>query len=74
MRYVLQLGEFMIVHGHGTTLGHIELHRSKCACLVQNIISLVLRTDLIDDSEQYTIITNESTDISTQKHLCMFDF
>ena len=29
------LSEIMIAHGHGRTLEHIQLHRSKCACLIK---------------------------------------
>jgi hypothetical protein len=43
---------------------------SKCACLIKNIISPALKTDLTDDfqNEKYAIIIDESTDNST--HLC----
>ena len=63
----------MVAHGRGSTLKHIKLHRSKFACLIKNIISPALKTDLIDDfqNKKYAIIIDESTDISTQKHLCM---
>jgi hypothetical protein len=73
IRAVDHLSEIMVAHGHGSTLEHIKLHRSKCACLIKNIISPALKTDLIDDfqNKQYTIILDESTSISTQKHLCM---
>jgi len=63
----------MVAYGHGSTLEHIKLHRNKCACLIKNIILPALKTDLIDDfwNKKYAIILDESTDISTQKHLCM---
>jgi len=69
----VNLSKIMVAHGHGSTLEHIELHRSKCACLIRNIISPALKTDPIDDfqNKKYAIITDESTDISTEKHLCM---
>jgi hypothetical protein len=65
--------EIMTAHGHGSTLQYIKLHRSKCACLIKNIISPALKTVLIDDfqNKKYAIILDASTDISTQKHLCM---
>lgn len=51
------------------------LHRSKCACLIKNknIISPALKTDLIDDfqNKKFAIIIDKSTNILTQKHLCM---
>jgi hypothetical protein len=67
---VHHLSEIMTAHGHRSTLQHIKLHRSKCACLIKNIISPALKTDLIDDfqNKKYDIILDESTDISTHKH------
>jgi hypothetical protein len=63
----------MTAHGHGSTPQYIKLHRSKYACLNKNIISPALKTDLIDDfqNRKYAIMLNESTDMSTQKRLCM---
>jgi hypothetical protein len=73
IRTVEHLSEIMTARGHGSTLENIQLHRSKCAWLIKNIISPALKTDLIDDfqNKKYAIILDESTDISTQKHLCM---
>jgi len=73
VRTVDHLSEIVVALGHGSTLEHIKLHRSKCAFLIKNIISPAPKTDLIDDfqNKKYAIITDESTDISTQKHLCM---
>jgi len=73
IRTIDHLSEIMIAHGHENTMEHIELHRSKCACLNKNIISPALKTDLIGgfQNNKYAIIIDESTDISTQKHLCM---
>jgi hypothetical protein len=63
----------MTANGLGSTLEHIKLHRSKCACLIKNIISPALKTDLIDDfqNKKYAIILVVSTYISTQKHLIL---
>jgi hypothetical protein len=73
VRTVDHLSEIMIPHGHGSTMEHIKLHRSKCACLIKKHNSPAVKTDLIDDfqNKKYAIILDESTDISTQKHLCM---
>jgi hypothetical protein len=72
IRTVDHLSEIMIAHGHGSTLEYIKLLRSKCACLIKNIISPALKTELIDgfQNKKYAMILDESTDISTQKHLC----
>jgi len=53
-----------------------KLHRSKCACLIKNIISPALKTDLIVDfkNKKYAIILDESTDISTQKKIVYIRF
>jgi len=61
------LSEIMIAHGHGSTLEHIKLHSSKCACLIKNIISPALKTDIIDhfQNKEYAIILDEPPDIST---------
>jgi len=63
----------MKAHGHDSTLEHLQLHRSKYACLTKNIISPALKTDLIDSfqNNKHAIIIGESTNISTQKRLCM---
>ena len=46
IRTVHHLSEIMIAHWHGSTLEHIKLHRSKCACLIKNVILCALKTDL----------------------------
>jgi hypothetical protein len=58
IRTVDQLSEITIEHGHGSTMEHIKLHRSKCACLIKNIILPALKTDLAVDfrNKKYTII------------------
>jgi hypothetical protein len=48
VRSVDHLSEIVLAHGHGSTVEHIKLHRNKCACLIKNIISPALKTDLID--------------------------
>jgi len=73
VRTVDHLSKIMVARGHWSTLENIELHGRKCACFIKNIISPALKTDLIDDfqNQKYAIILDESTDISTQKHLCL---
>jgi hypothetical protein len=62
----------MVAHGHRRTLEHIKLHRRNCACLIKDIISPALKTDIDDfQNKKFAIITDESTDNSTQKHLCV---
>ena len=73
IRTVDHLSEIMVAHGHGSKMEHLQLHRSKCASLIENIISPALKTDLTDGFQikKYATLMDESTDISTQKHLCM---
>ena len=67
------MSEIMIAHGTGSTLGQIKLHRTKCIALIKNVISPELKSDLIQDlqNKKYTLIIDESTDVSTQKYLCI---
>jgi len=75
VRTIDHLSEVMVAHGHGSTLEHIKLHRSKCACLIKNIISSALKTDIDDfQNKKYAIITDGSTDNLAQKCLGMFNF
>ena len=49
------------------------MHRTKCACLIKNVISPTLKSDLIDDlsGKKNALIVDESTGISLHKHLCI---
>ena len=73
IRSVDHLGEIMKTHGRGSTLGDIKLHRTKCIALLKNCISPALKSDLISElhGKIYALIIDESTDISTQKYLCI---
>jgi hypothetical protein len=63
VRTVEHLSEIMVAHGHGSTLEHLKLHRSKCACLIKNIILPALKTNIDDfQNKKCAIITDESTD------------
>jgi len=68
IRTVDHLSESMITYGHWNTLDHIKLHRTKCylktyfAC-TENWYHWWLQ------NKKYATIIDESTDISTQKHL-----
>ena len=67
------MSEIMVAHGAGSTLGQIKLHRTKCIALIKNVISPELKSDLIQDlqNKKYTLIIDESTDVLTQKYLCI---
>ena len=63
----------MVMHGKGSILEDVRMHRTKCAGLIKNVIPPTLKSDLIEDlsGKKYTLIVDESTDISLHKHLCI---
>lgn len=50
----------------------MRLHRTKCSQLIKRVISTSLLEELIEDLEDvpYSLILDESTDVSTSKYLC----
>lgn len=50
---------------------HLQLHRSKCSALIKNVLYLHFIEDLLSDlgSGRYSLILDESTDISLTKLL-----
>ncbi|KAG0429723.1 hypothetical protein HPB47_023363 [Ixodes persulcatus] len=50
---------------------HLQLHRSKCSALIKNVLSLHFVDELLSDlgSGSYSLILDESTDISVTKLL-----
>ena len=73
IRTIDHMSEIMVAHESGSTLGQIKLLRTKCIALIKNVISPELKSDLIQDlqNKKYTLIIDESTDVSTQKYLCI---
>lgn len=55
--------------------GHsnLKLHRTKCSGLIKNVISPVLLLELLEDigNSRYSLIVDESTDVSTTKYMCV---
>lgn len=51
----------------------IRLHRTKCAAIIRNVIGPSLLEDLINDigTSPFSLIVDESTDVSTEKLLCI---
>uniref|UniRef100_A0A915JI52 DUF4371 domain-containing protein n=1 Tax=Romanomermis culicivorax TaxID=13658 RepID=A0A915JI52_ROMCU len=50
----------------------LKLHRTKCAALIVKVLSPSLRAELLDDvcqSEHFSLIIDECTDVATQKTL-----
>ncbi|XP_057324621.1 uncharacterized protein LOC130667150 [Microplitis mediator] len=52
---------------------NMKLHRTKCAMLMKNILGPCMLEDLVNDVKEcpYSLIIDESTDISTEKVLCI---
>ena len=67
------LGEIIVHHGKGSNLERLKLHRTKCSNLIKNVISPALNKDLGADmvGQKFCIILDESTDVSSDKHLCI---
>ena len=67
------LGEFMQKNGKGSALEDLQLHRTKCSKLITKVVSPALHESLKSHvaEKKYAILIDESTDISTNKHLCV---
>ena len=67
------LGEIIVQHSTGSKLEKMKLHRTKCSCLIKNVISPALYEDLCHDmaGKKYCVLLDESTDVSCLKHLCV---
>ena len=65
--------ELIAQYGKGSILENLKLHRTKCMSLIKNVISLALFEDLLDDirGAKYSLLIDESTDVSVTKHLCI---
>ena len=60
-------------NGKGSTVSAIKLYCTKCSRLVDAVIAPSLKADLKKDvdGKKYSILLDESTDVSTAKHLCI---
>jgi len=65
--------ELITRNSQGSVMGKMKLHRTKCAGLIKNVIAPQLKEELISDlkDKYYSLIIDESTDVSTEKHLCL---
>lgn len=73
IRSVDHLTELLKDLGKGSSLENLRMHRTKCSKLIANVISPALLTDLVADvgSGAFSLILDESTDISTTKYLAI---
>lgn len=67
------LCEILKVVGNGTPLEKTRLHRTKCGNLIKYVIAPSLLEELIEDLGEkcYSLIVDESTDVSVVKYLCV---
>jgi hypothetical protein len=67
------LGEIIARNAQGSKLGNIKMHRRKCTKILTNVVSPTLREQLIADvqGKKFSLIVDESTDVSTAKQLCV---
>lgn len=71
IRSVDHLGEMLKQIGKGSPLENIQLHRTKCSSIIKNLMEPALRSELIKEigESPYSIILDESTDVSCEKHM-----
>ena len=68
------LSEIIKLNGGGSTLENLKLHRTKCSKLITQVISPALEEDLllkIETGKYYCLLIDESTDIASDKSLCI---
>jgi len=69
------IGEIISRNGaaEGSKLGTLRLHRTKCTKLITEVISPSLEEELINDlkGKPFSLLVDESTDLSSDKHLCL---
>ncbi|XP_011859228.1 PREDICTED: zinc finger MYM-type protein 1-like [Vollenhovia emeryi] len=63
----------LMSHGKVSIFENLQLHRTKCSSLIKHVIAPVLLDNLVKAIGQkgYSIIIDESTDVSVTKYLCM---
>ena len=76
IKSVDHLGELLSqISNQASIFKNIRIHRTKCSKLLLNVIAPSLHKELVEDIRQsgsfYSLILDESTDVSWQKCLCM---
>ena len=51
----------------------VSIHRTKCSALIKSVLAPTMREELLTDlrGSKYSLIVDESTDISCEKQLCV---
>lgn len=68
------LSEVIKSNSAGSNVETIRLHRTKCSMLISNVISPILQEEMqkkIHKAQKYCLMIDESTDVSSEKHLCV---
>ena len=65
-------GEITKKLGKGNSLENITFHRTKCSLLLKSFIASSLKDDIASriKGKAFCILADESTDISSEKHIC----
>lgn len=73
VRNIDHLNALLVGLGKKSVLESLRMHRTKCSKLISNVISPALLFDLVSDigNEAYSLIVDESTDVSTQKYMAI---
>lgn len=61
--------------GKGSSLEELKIHRTKCTLLIKKVLAPAIRHEIVKDickhNSYYSLIVDESTDISVNKYLCI---
>lgn len=70
LRSIDHMGELLKVFGKGSCLENLRMHRTKCTKLILNVISPSIVEQLVSDvgNKGYSLIVDESTDVSVSKY------
>nr|XP_012563314.1 unnamed protein product [Hydra vulgaris] len=67
------LGEIISLYGKNSPLENLRLHRTKCTQIIKNVISSSIESEISElmADKPFSILIDESTDVSLTKHLCI---
>lgn len=73
LRTIDHLTDMINELGENSIFGSMRLHRTKCVCLIKNVISPALKLELKKavSGKKFVLMVDESTDVSAQKLLCV---
>lgn len=73
VRSIDHLSDLLVQLGKKSTLESLRMNRTKCSKLISNVISPALLIELVEDvgNEPYSLIVDESTDISVKKYMAV---